>query len=474
VFFHTPHQDQTLINVEKGVVGNNLSALIPDDVMSEFDKAIEQNKNGEIVEVDCFSERTEKWFSVKLSPIFEDICYRGSLAVSRDISERKNQEMLMESAKLEAEEANLVKGRFLATVSHEIRTPLNAIVGIYYLLSNTKLDENQKDFLNQLHASSRLMGNIIDDILDFSKAEAGTLKFESVDFDLFQLINQLTKTFQREIDNKQIEFVVDIDKAIPSQLTGYKLRLTQVLNNLLSNAVKFTARHGHISLKVVIEEQTEAEHLLNFTVIDDGIGIPEAEIENLFEPFTQVDNKYSRQYGGTGLGLAISQNLVNVMGGRISCASEPGKGTCFSFTIPLAHQQLSLLETNIEDENSKLADVNVLVVDDDELNRLIVCELIREHVASVTEAASGQEALELCRENDFSIILMDVQMPEMDGYEATYHIRKNRECAHLPIIAVTAHAAREDHERSLEAGMNDHLSKPINPEQLLGMLIKWS
>ena len=379
----------------------------------------------------------------------------------------------MEQATLDAKKANQVKGEFLAAMSHEIRTPLNSVIGLYFLLMRTKLDSDQKGHLQQIYASSQSLCHIIDDILDFSKVEAGTLKFKLADFSLSVLTQQLQRTFRTEIANKNVSFKVDIDQKIPAQLTGFELRLAQVLNNLLSNAIKFSAENGTVELHISMQSTSKVESMLLFEVIDNGIGVLEKDINKLFKPFSQLNNELSRSYTGTGLGLSIAQNLVKVMGGEIRCKSIINKGSTFSFSIPLSRPQLNLIEDN-EDNIDSLKLSHILIVDDDELNLLISAELIRPYVGTVSTASSGKEALALCEKEHFSIILMDIQMPEMDGYQATYHIRQNKELSYLPIIAMTAHVSQDDYDKSLDAGMSDHITKPLEPDLLLATLKKWS
>lgn len=476
-FYHAPEIGRLSSLTDESIIGKTLDSLIPTSDITKFEEAIEKNKHGQIAEFDYSSHTAEEkqWYSVKISPIFEGEVYKASLTVSRNISYRKNNEKELEKARQYAERANEIKGKFLANISHEIRTPLNTITGMSYLLQQTVLENKQKNYLGHIHTASHTLIHIIDDILDFSKAEAGTLKFESSDLNIHALIDNVCKALDVDVQRKKLVLIASVDERIPTQLNGFTLRLTQVLNNLLSNAIKFSKEGGRIDLQVVITEQNNKQLILSFKVKDTGIGISGDDITKLFKPFSQVNSSLSREYSGTGLGLAISQNLVNAMGGQIECQSTLNLGSIFSFTIPLNYQQSVLLEQEkYEESETNIPKTHILVVDDDELNRMIVSELLKPYVDKIVGVESAQKALNKIAEDAFSIVFMDVQMPGMDGYEATYRIRQNPKFANLPIIAMTAHASKEDHDRSLDAGMNDHLTKPVSPEKLLYVLKKWT
>jgi PAS domain S-box-containing protein len=547
----------------------------------------------------------------------EPIGFRG---IAQDMTERKKAQEELKKAKKEADEANRTKGQFLANMSHEIRTPMNAIMGMTHLALQTKLSPKQHDYLNKIKTSADFLLSIINDILDFSKIEAGKLEMESVDFNLDEVMHNLAPVvIMKSQEKENLEVLFDIAQNVPRLLKGDPLRLGQVLLNLASNAVKFT-EEGEIiiSARLIKDEKDQAS--LEFSVSDTGVGLTQAQTDNLFEAFTQADTSTTRKHGGTGLGLSICKSLVEMMGGEIRVESEPDRGSTFIFTANFGRSEqkekkvlepspdlrgmrvlvvddnassreilMGMLESfsfevslaasgeeglrELEDaseerpydlvlmdwkmpgmngieasrriknhpglakiptiimvtaysresimrqadqiglegflvkpvspsvlfdtimqacgkkvtETSKIAKrkeqeaealryiqgAQILLVEDNEINQEVARELLERSGLPVTIAANGEEAVRAVKEKDFEVVLMDIQMPVMDGYQATREIRKDERLKDLPIIAMTAHAMTGDREGCLAAGMNDYMTKPIDPEKLFSTLIKW-
>jgi signal transduction histidine kinase/HPt (histidine-containing phosphotransfer) domain-containing protein len=385
--------------------------------------------------------------------------------VTQDITSFKMLEVAMTFAREDAEETTQVKSMFLANMSHEIRTPMNAIIGLSHLALRTELTDKQRDYLTKIHGAGTALLAIINDILDFSKIEAGRLDLERTEFRLDDVISGVTTVTTLKAQEKGLELLVEVPPTVPRFVLGDPLRLGQILTNLVNNAVKFTAR-GKISLRVELIARTGEACELRFAVQDTGIGMTPEQASRLFQPFTQADMSTTRQYGGTGLGLTICRRLVELMGGQIWLESEPGKGSTFFFTARLdVGDGTALAAGDARDALDAISfpGLRVLLAEDNEINRQIAVELLQGTGASVDVALHGGEAVEkILRGGDYHLVLMDMQMPEMDGYEATARIRAAG-FASLPIIAMTAHATTEERQRCLDAGMNDHVAKPIDP-----------
>ena len=379
-----------------------------------------------------------------------------------------------------AEKNAKAKSEFLANMSHEIRTPMNAILGMSHLLGGTELTEKQRGYLEQAEHSANLLLRIINDILDFSKIEAGRMEMERIPFSVPGLIANTRKMLAPQAEAKGVALSVNVAADIPDQVYGDPIRLEQVLLNLANNAVKFTDS-GNVAITAGLQEGLPGKVKMLFSVKDSGIGMTGEQVAGLFTPFTQADTSTTRKYGGTGLGLAISRSLVELMDGTIWCESAPGEGSTFYFTVlfdavdgdAAMPEAKDTAEEHADDDFADIAGLTVLLAEDNEINQMIAMELLAGKNVAVEAVDTGLKAVEALEQKEYDLVLMDIQMPEMDGLTAAKIIRAKDKFADLPIIAMTAHAMTGDREASLNVGMNDHITKPIDPALLYAALRRW-
>jgi PAS domain S-box-containing protein len=441
-----------------------LEALQKNDAVQDYEIEIEQ-KSGEYKSCLITANKLEK----------ED--FQGYTCIIRDITERKQTEELIKARDL-AQQSAKMKEQFIASISHEMRTPMNAVLGMSNLVIKTDLNDEQFNYISSIKQSSEILLGIINDILEISTLENGKIEFEYKDFDLFMLLKNLFNVMQYKFKEKDIYFETDVEEGIGKYIKGDKLRLNQILYNLVGNGVKFTD-FGHVKLRVKNLNENDSTIHLKFEVEDTGIGIPEDKLHSVFETFTRVRSK-DRISEGTGLGLSISKNLVEQQGGKIQVESELGIGSTFSFDLVFEKGEKPKDSGEKRIEVSKIVlerEINLLLVEDHKMNQIVATKTLQKQWdnINITIAGNGQIAVDLVAKNDYDIILMDIQMPIMDGEEATKYIRTQLppEKGRIPILAMTAHAHISKDEKYKELGMDDFVLKPFDPQQLFNKIAKY-
>jgi PAS domain S-box-containing protein len=469
-----PEISNLLGYTEEEMLGRRIQEFIPGEHRDQFEKEYIENIRSSVSALSgvfsVLSKDGKKIYLLyKNYRVEEQGLEPYVIGFSQDITERIRMENALRFAKQSTDEGARAKEAFLAHMSHEIRTPMSGILGIASLLRKTELDEQQRGYLQLIQEAAGNLLVIVNDVLDLEKIIAGKLQLEKIPFKVVDKIATTIQAFIYKAEEKELGLIYQ--NAIPGDLViiGDPYRLSQVLNNILSNALKFTEA-GHINIATAISERSEDWVVVEITISDTGIGISQERLTTIFEPFEQADATISRKYGGTGLGLTICKNMIEMQNGELLVSSEEGKGSAFTIRIPyqLSKEIMQENETIHEIDYKSLGSKKVLVAEDVELNQYLARHILESWSFEVLIVSNGREALEAVEQQSFDCILMDVQMPEMDGIEATQHIRKLSDPvkASIPIIALTANALKGDSEKYLAAGMNDYLAKPFDEEKL--------
>ena len=465
-----------------------LSLLHPDDHKKVEETTSRIEKNDDAAELEFRLRRQDGtwcWINSVGKVVERDVHGNPAriIGVHTDLTAGMQRRIELDHAREAALGASRAKSTFLATMSHEIRTPMNAIIGLTHLLTSTDLTARQRDYASKIQISSKSLLALINNILDFSKIEAGKLNIESIEFDFEEVISGALAVTAQKIEEKGLELVVSRAPHMPRRLVGDPLRISQIMINLMSNAAKFTEQ-GTVTLEVGGIQIGADTFMLNVRVTDTGIGMTEPQLRGLFSPFVQADDSTTRRFGGTGLGLAISRELATLMKGRIGVESKPDAGTTFDFNVPLkiANEAISEATALQKAERRKaerkpiadyLPNAEILLVEDNAINQQVVVELLGQLGLAASVVDSGEAALAMLQQREFDLIFMDIQMPGMDGFATTECIRSSLGMTDVVVIALTANALAEDRQRCLDAGMNDHIAKPIDPAMLAHKLGYW-
>ncbi len=472
-----PEISRTLGFTEEEMLGRKIQEFIPTEHRERFqEEYIMAIRDTPIVNgVFCVENRngTKIYLLYRNYRVEEPGLEPYVIGFSQDVTDRIKMEKELRLAKQLTDDVARAKESFLAHMSHEIRTPMNGILGIASLLSKTNLDRQQRNYLKMIQEAAGNLLVIVNDILDLEKIVAGKLQMERIAFKIVDKIATTAQSFIYKAEEQELGLI--FQNSIPADLVvkGDPYRLSQVLNNILSNALKFT-EHGHININTAIAERTDDSVIVEITISDTGIGISESRIKTIFEPFEQADAAISRKYGGTGLGLTISKNMIEMQEGELLVKSTEGKGSVFTIRIPyhLSIEAMQENESEQEIDYKSMGMKKVMVAEDVELNQYLARHILESWGFEVAIAVNGREALEMLMKDSFDCILMDVQMPEMDGMEATQRIRQLPDPVKsaIPIIALTANALKGDSEKYLAVGMNDYLAKPFNEETLFRVI----
>ena len=459
-------QASTLINSDRGkVLRDSIEHVI--NRLDTIRKAELRNIGGEI---ESTGKTARLWGLVIAIIALLAVISAFWYILNQGRQQEKMINLLNESDKRNKEVASM-KEQFLANMSHEIRTPMNAILGFTNLLRRTTLNTEQRQYVQNIHSAGENLLALVNDILDLSKIEAGMMSLEETRFSLHSLVSSVSAMFSEKIKEKNLGFDIHIDHDVPDILSGDAVRLTQILVNLLSNAVKFT-EDGSIKVHISLKQQTGENVRVRIVISDTGIGISKEKQQTIFERFQQAEAETTRRFGGSGLGLAIVKQLITLQNGTISLKSEPGKGSEFivelSYSVPDLNQ-LYEAALSAQEEAVPLQKINVLIAEDNTMNQQLISHLMKSWAIEHVIVTNGKEVIDEVKRNHYSIILMDIQMPEMDGYTAT-NILRNEMGLNIPIIAMTAHAMTGEKEKCMQMGMNDYVSKPIKETVLYNMI----
>ena len=482
---HINPEAQKLLQLpEHRVNGHPLSYLLPSNALKALDQEwqnlMSRNSGSLSTEFPLLDasgkQHTISWRMTLLKLSGETQVLLAGLDITEDVANQQALESAnnrIREALAQAEQANQSKSIFLANMSHEIRTPMNGIMGAAELALDTRLDEDQRHYLGIIHSSSQVLLDILNDILDLSKIEAGKLELENITFDLDSMLHDLHSLFQEPARRQGLELIYFYSGNLPGQWHGDPKRIRQIITNLISNAMKFTEQ-GRITLRVDGKAYRNNHYQLNISVTDTGIGIPQDKQQQIFSAFRQADSSTSRRYGGTGLGLTICRHLARAMDGDIKLESVQGEGSCFSLGIPLAAAEVTTSPVaTLAGTNAQPLHGHVLLAEDNEVNQRVAGRMLEKLGLKCTVVADGLEAFRKVQRQHYDLVLMDINMPVMDGITATQRIRESdTHNSHIPILALTANAMMEDKQRCLEAGMNGFISKPMRLDTLRSTIVE--